>query len=63
MALEEIMKSFIEKIRADLRWFGYGGEGPWVKLWQYPLYALLGVVYVVLFAWRNTIGRLGDFFR
>ena len=57
------MKSFIEKIRADLRWFGYGGEGPWVKLWQYPLYALLGVVYVVLFAWRNTIGRLGDFFR
>lgn len=57
------MKRLIERMRADLRWLGCGGVGQGVKLWEYPLYALLGVWYISIFIWINTVKPLVEFFR
>lgn len=57
------MKRFIERMSADLRWLGCGGDGPWVKLWEYPLYALLGAWYVSTSIWKSTVKRPVEFFR
>lgn len=55
------MKSFVEKLRADLRWLGFSGEGQGPRPLEYPFLVILAVCHVITFVWVNTIGRLGRF--
>lgn len=63
MALEVVVKSFIERLRADLRWIGFGGEGPGVKPREYSLLAVLAICRFASYAWENTVVRFVRFFR